>query len=327
MVRSKSILHRVVLILATTPACGLEIWGAEGIESWGQTEGDADKTFHFEHVVGYASTVECQQNMQPPNQYPAFFNKIKQFGWHGIHESNAARPNDFADDAVALPTGADLLKADAATLAIYYGHGNHNLLSWTNKAEDAAPANVCDLDVARDVRLRKLGGDKARIAIWMASCVGYTDFSNPLNTMIYTLGASDALQQMGFFDSPSVSPNLLADFVDKLGPGIAGAPGVLGNSERWLEAFTWNNDIHNQPVVFTFKLALDGFDEFPDRIEYANLLSLSHLPAEPQQLVENEYFAWYHGNDECPECPQHQVEPTLEPICEPELILNEPPQG
>ena len=208
-----------------------------------------------------------------------------------------AEPTDFVESQNAQPdalVGWDSTWADGATLSVYSGHGAHNLIRFRRPSYTPGGVPVCDLVLSDRVALGIGGGNRARVAVFAASCVGYAadlleadgadDFRDGLGFQ------SNSWQFLTFFDSPSMDLTMMPNFVTKLGQGMP-------NLRAWIEATELSEGgIYNQPIVYTtYNSVADApqpGDYLGTRHEAAQLLTGLHLPAPAPTQFTSFHFTY-----------------------------------
>lgn len=169
----------------------------------------------------------------------------------GGAKPHCAEPADFAESQDVHTyglVGKDHLWADAATLSVFMGHGTHNLIAYRRPTITPTATEVCQLNFSDGIRLGYAGGNKTRVALFAASCVGFAaDLLDPDDgdDFLDGLGKRHSWQFLTFYDSPSLDDLMFPNFVTLLSKGD---PNYLA----WIGATYLNppND-YNQPIVYT----------------------------------------------------------------------------
>ncbi len=212
--------------------------------------------------------------------------RLRSRRWRGLRHEDDDLMNpptfrtEFKEATSALPLlGQDDRFADAATLAVFAGHGSsspHTLI-WSRvdaSRECAMPFSQVTPDGEDIIRLGTQGGARARLAIYAASCIGFDpnvpDREQNINLSVFrdTLGQSRVWQHLTFFDSPSLNSDALGVWVDRVARDGS-------NALDWLGAtFQAQGGTRNQPIAYTVFPTANDPSPFPfDRPEFANLLS------------------------------------------------------
>jgi hypothetical protein len=217
----------------------------------------------------------------------------------GTPGHRCAQPSDFVEAGNAQPdglVGRDSVWGDAATLTVYTGHGAHDLLRFRRPSHTPGGASVCDLEFSDPNRVA-LGygqGNRARVALFAASCVGYAaDLLVPNAAFDFADGLgkhNNSWQFLTFFDSPTLEITMLPNFVTLLGQGKE-------NLRAWIEATEFNppND-YNQPIVYSLYNNVADAAQPPDylgtRHELAQLLWGLHLPPTAPTMYTSFQFTY-----------------------------------
>ena len=218
---------------------------------------------------------------------------LEEKGWFGMIGEDAndicsmpghkcAIPTDYVEEQDDQPDGLvghDGLYGDAATFSVFTGHGAHNLLAYRRPSVTPGGSNVCQIFFSDRVRLGIAGGNRARVAAFAASCVGYAadllqedgadDFRDGL-------GQSNSWHHLTFYDSPTMDTLMFPNFVTLSGQGKP-------TTEAWISATEFNPPLdYNQPIVYTtYNSVADAgqpFDYLGTRHEFSRLLTGAELP-------------------------------------------------
>jgi hypothetical protein len=221
-------------------------------------------------------------------------NRLAEAGWsgHRLVDDNAW-PEDFregTDSVFAL----DGLRADAARLAIFAGHGGIGLLQWGRPS----PNDECLADLDDNVRLGTLAGDTAAATMFMTSCTMRVDQAWP------TLQASACRQFFGYHDSPHIGYDEARKVFVRTQAGQA-------TVDAWLEEMVDNVIGHNSPVVLTMGTGPADATNVHGATNLATGEGYLESVGEP---ADNYFFEWFNNgcNSVCGNCSTSAaVPPTL----------------
>jgi hypothetical protein len=168
-------------------------------------------------------------------------NKLDNDGWTGIRVTEGqTKPSDFIDPRKQA-YGHDHMNGDAASLAVYAGHGDMNRLQWGTRDDDTpglTPLQRCNAFFSKDIRLGSMSGGWAKAVALLTSCTGR------LACYESSLGTSDATQVFAFNNSPIIWNNAARRFYRK--------SGRMPNRDAWIKAMDNRPGIgKNSPVVYT----------------------------------------------------------------------------
>lgn len=301
-----------VLFLIPMLGCGV-IGPATGPLTGGGTDGFSD--YIIENTEYFNAAAGCSSS-QLNNVTSAFDNVIKsKFLGSRLHDgssecltggSNCPFPSYIVDNQLSLSfvDGTDQFRADGASLFVYAGHGGidpiagpHTHFTAIDPGNPTTPS-TCRPRFDNHIRLGKQAGAKARIAIWAASCIGAGNWNSQSNAFWDTLGQSNTLQHLAFFDSPDIGDAELGKFANAVKNGAH-------NYAAWLAELSYSdNGFYNQPVVFTLKATNESDDDFYDRIENSSFWTMEHLPEPPAGVddwIVDDYSVLGLGPNEDPE--------------------------
>jgi len=162
-------------------------------------------------------------------------------GWAGTRVTEGqTRPLDFID-VNKRPFGKDDTKSDAASLAVYAGHGLIDKIGWGT--QDDTPTvepteKRCVATPSKDVRLGSMAGGWAKSVALLTSCTG------SLSCYESSLATSDATQVFAFNNSPKIWNNAARRFYRKSED--------MPNRDAWIAAMDSRPGLgKNSPVVYT----------------------------------------------------------------------------
>lgn len=167
-------------------------------------------------------------------------NELDDDGWVGTRVTEElARPADFIDDTTKS-FGRDHITSDAASFAVYAGHGGIDQMKWGTR--DDTPGvwsnRRCSIIPSRDLRLGSLSGGWAKAVALLTSCNGR------LACYESSLSHSDATQLFAFNNSPIIWGNAARRFYRGSEP--------LTNRIAWIAAMEDRPGFsRNSPVVYT----------------------------------------------------------------------------
>jgi hypothetical protein len=217
--------------------------------------------------------------------------KAKQ--WKGLHAdedcsgTKCARPSDFVEankthgPELKGLAGQDHVWADGSTLAVYAGHSAQDHLVF-GASESAPNGNVCELRFSLEhTQLGILAGKRARLAMFLSSCVGYMDeAAGPgilnENDFFNGLGKNNSWIYMAFFDEARIStyrPKMFVECVD-------GSKGYGAyNNHCWQDTmWFYTPDYKSQPIFISTGRSDESLTELNKRHEESNFLTGAHLP-------------------------------------------------
>ncbi|NVB41451.1 hypothetical protein G6O69_26670 [Pseudenhygromyxa sp. WMMC2535] len=207
--------------------------------------------------------------------------ELDEAGWSGERwVDEDSWPEDFADSELLIDFGLDELLSDAATLAVYAGHGNAGSWQWGTPS----PSGTCSLSLNTSMRMGSMAGDQATVLMSLTSCTGRAD------TVWAGLGQTSRVRQiLAYHNSPIITRNQARDFLR--------ASQSLSDRAAWLTVMANRVGVgHNSPSIFTLGLTPD------DALAYhasARLHGLVGLSAPPES---SEGFALSYLDYGCGPC-------------------------
>jgi hypothetical protein len=188
-------------------------------------------------------------------------------GWQGARVTEGqTRPLDFIDAAL-LPFGEDDTKSDAASLAVYAGHGFMDQIDWGTQDDSPTvepPKKRCRAVFSNDIRLGSMTGGWAKAVALLTSCTGR------LACYESSLATSDATQVFAFDNSPSIWGNAARRFYRK--------SDTMPNRDAWISAMDNRPGLgKNSPVVYT---RATSKEEVLQIHQSARLAEIDEIPSE-----------------------------------------------
>nr|WP_172301575.1 DUF6345 domain-containing protein [Pseudenhygromyxa sp. WMMC2535] len=121
-------------------------------------------------------------------------NRLDKAGWSGLRfVDDNSWPEDFWERSI-LALGLDDTYGDQASLVVYAGHGNVGRLQWGRPSDNGN----CRARIRTEVRLGRLAGDRARVAMFLTSCTSRQD-------LLWSSYRQNAFRQvLGYHNSPYV---------------------------------------------------------------------------------------------------------------------------
>ncbi|MCA9710188.1 MAG: hypothetical protein KDK70_30390 [Myxococcales bacterium] len=201
-------------------------------------------------------------------------------GWVGARVVDGqTRPADFVDPEVKA-FGQDDIKGDAASLAVYAGHGWMDTLAWGTR--DATPGvpfdDRCLVEFSGDIRLGAMAGGWAKAVVLLTSCTGR------LACYQSTLATSDVTQVFAFDNSPMIWGNAAHRFYRKSAD--------MPSRDAWIAAMDNRPGFgKNSPVTYTRGTSHDQVLELH---RTAKLTEIEQIPG--QQGTSWYAYTWVdHG--------------------------------
>ena len=227
--------------------------------------------------------------------------------------AKCAKPSDFVEASVAGPgglVGRDDVWADNSTLAVFAGHGAQNHLIFRQSEPTPSGPPVCQVNFARvennqvkqETALGALAGRKTRVAMFLASCIGYMSESGAAGEVneadfFNGLGRNSSWEYLAFFDPANISTVQVNKFIGCVGGTFAAYDRYCWMDTMWY----YSPQVRSQPMFFTTGRGHETLTTIGKRHEESNFLSGAHLPVLPSAQfnpsVDNMYWTgvWNDG--------------------------------
>ncbi|NVB36588.1 hypothetical protein G6O69_02005 [Pseudenhygromyxa sp. WMMC2535] len=203
-------------------------------------------------------------------------NRLDDAGWSGLRfVDDNSWPEDFIEAEIVLG-GLDGSYGDAATLAVYAGHGDVGFLSWGRPSD----TGLCSLSIPPVARLGRMSGGQAKVAMFLTSCTSRQDQA----WEVYRFNAFRHV--MGYHNSPYVGPDEARKVFKRMQDG---QPSVYA----WLDEMEQNGAPgKNSPVAMTMG---DSGPEAEAVHPFTNLASGAGFDVDVGEPAGGYYLEWLNN--------------------------------